>query len=259
MDLDKESGNFDEWREFNDRSPVDNAVGPARKVEIKGRCMDCWGPVEGLKHKDGRWNHIKCRLCRRAVDGKNAESEAERMLLEAEENMVKTRLGRAAKYDDNAKFVLKILPDMDRDKEQIDRRIEASLKAKPRQGWLGRSEFAVGAPGYLYAQAHASLSALHTLPLKMSAISFSDFEFGEPSNVSVEAPTADAPWQVSMMAPMTHGGPSNKGLMARMGATMVAGMMGGVRLRGRDEGHLTDAAGSGEEDARSIVSVQSAP
>ena len=104
--LDNQSGNFDEWREFNDRSSVDNAVGPARKVEIKARCMDCWGLVEGMKHNDDRWSHIECRLCGQAVDGKNAKREAARMRLEVEKNMALARMGRASKYDERAKFVL---------------------------------------------------------------------------------------------------------------------------------------------------------
>ena len=114
---------------------------------------------------------------------------------------------------------------MDRDKEQINRRIAASLQDEPRTRRLGRRDFKKGGPGYLYAQACAFLSALHTLPSETSASSLSDFEYREPRNFSVEAPKVDAPRHVSMTVPTIHRKPPDDVLMARMGATMVAGMV----------------------------------
>ena len=108
---------FTELRQFADRSPDDRTVGPARKADIEGRCTNCWGPVTGMKEMDdGDWTRIECRLCGRAVHADDAEREAERMWREAEYNIPGARIGRSAVYHEEAQFILKILPDMDRDK-----------------------------------------------------------------------------------------------------------------------------------------------
>ena len=220
-----EAADFDEWRQLDDRAPDDHAVGPARQVEIEGRCAGCWGAVKGLKDSDGDWVRIECRLCDRTIAAEDAAWEAERMQLEAEGNLPRTRVGCGAVYGEEALFVLKILPDMDRDTAWFEKRVAAMREGKPKRNWLDRQSFPLGSAGYLYAQACAFVSGLANLPREMSAISLADFDFGEPQIVGGEAPTADAPRRISGLIPAIHRRPSNAVMMARMGAAMVAGMV----------------------------------
>ena len=222
--LNYEHIDFNEWRHFDDRASDDHCVGPARAAEIKGRCANCWGLVAGRKDKDGHWIHIECQLCGSSVEGKDAEREAERMQVEAVDNMPRARVGNGSTYGKEARFVLKILPDMDRDKAQFEQRLTARRKAKPKKNGLGRSDFPKGTPGYLYAQACAFMSGLDNFPREMSAISLSDFDFGELRTLGVEASSADTPFRVSAAVPASHRKPSDSALMARMGTCMVAGV-----------------------------------
>lgn len=193
-------------------------------VDISGRCVDCWGPVTGKKDGDGRWIRIECELCGRSVDGVAADREAESMEGEVETNLPRVRVGRGARYREGATFVLKILPDMDRDKAQVDHRMGASMAAGRKRGWLTRREIPLGTAGYLYAQARAFLSGVENQPRGMSAIALSDFDFGQPQVVGVEAPPKGRPVRVSAEIPASYRKPSQRELMARMGTAMVAGM-----------------------------------
>ena len=215
---------FNEWWHFEDRTSDDCRVGPARATETEGRCADCWGPVAGRRDREGHWIRIECQLCGRSVEGKDAAREAARMWVEAVGNMPRARVGRGSKYEGTAKFVLKILPDMDRDQPQFEQRVAASRKTVPLRGWLGRSDFPKGTAGYLYAQACAFVSGLDNLPRQLSAIALSDFDFGEPRILGVEASSSEKPLRVSAEIPASHRKPSDSALMARMGTCMVAGM-----------------------------------
>lgn len=220
------SFDFNEWRQFTDRTTADRAVGPACQVQISGRCTKCWGPIKGQKDsKDGRWIGIECRVCRQKVQSEVAEQEVRRMLREVDNNIPEARIGRGAVYHEESRFVLKILPDMDRDKAQFEQRVTAAKQAGTCGGWLGREDFPKGTPGYLYAQAHALVSALNNLPGEMSAISLSDFDFGEPENVGVDTSTGDGRLRMSAMLPVTHRRPSDVVMMERMGTALVAGMV----------------------------------
>ena len=100
------------------------------------------------------------------------------MQRESVENLPRARVGLASKYRPEAKFVLKLMPDMDRDKAAFDQRVEDQLAAKKKKRWLDRRDFPKWNAGYLYAQAQAFLSGLENLPREMDAIALSDFEFG---------------------------------------------------------------------------------
>ena len=220
----REGVDFDEWRRFDDHPADDPAVGLARAADIKGRCVNCWGPAVGSKDGD-RWIRIRCRLCGRSVNGEDAEQEAESMQLEAKSNMRRARGGRGLKYREDARFVLKILPDMNRDKAQFDQRVAARQAEKPKRGWMGRREFPPGTAGNLYAQACFFSSGLENLPREMSAIALSDFEFGQLQIVDVDVLAADASIRVDTVVPARHLKASGPALGARMGTTMVAGMV----------------------------------
>lgn len=188
--------------------------------------MYCWGAVEGLRHRDGLWSRIECRLCAQKVEGKDAQLEAARMHLESESNMPQARSGRASRYDKSARFVLKLLPVMDSDVERVTERIAANTAAGPKPGRLGRGDFPPGTPGYLFAQASAFLSALNKLPREVAALSLDDMQFGIPEHVRVQAPMTGAPWKISTEIPATHHRPPDAELTGRMGTAMVAGMIG---------------------------------
>lgn len=222
--MDYESTDFNEWQHFDDRTSDDRTVGPARATETKGRCANCWSKAAGRKNRDGHWIRIECQLCGRSVEGKDAEREAERMQIEAVDNMPSARVGRGSKYDEDARFVLKILPDMDRDQTQFEQRVAARRKAEPKKHCLGRRDCPPGTAGYLYAQACAYLSGLDNLPREMSAIPLSDVDFGKPRIVGIEGSTANTPLRVSAEMPASLRKPSDSALMARMGTAMVAGM-----------------------------------
>ena len=240
---------FAELRQFADRSPDDRTVGPARKADIEGRCTNCWGPVTGMKEMDdGDWTRIECRLCGRAVHADDAEREAERMWREAEDNIPGARIGRSAVYHEEAQFILKILPDMDRDKVEFEQRIATARKAKSKSRWLNRRDFPEGTPGYLYAQACALVSGLNNLPREMSAIPLSDFDFGEPRIIDIDTPTSDTPVRDSAVVPVVHRKPPSALMMARMGTAMVGGMtaafacevgMKAILMTRRDEAEKT--------------------
>lgn len=73
----REEVDFEEWLRFDDRPADDRAAGPARKVEVKGRCRGCWGPAVGAEDGHDRWTRIQCCICGRALNGEDAEHEAE--------------------------------------------------------------------------------------------------------------------------------------------------------------------------------------
>ena len=213
---------FDRWQHFDDRAPEDRKPGPARAVEISARCARCWGPVAGSKDGDNRWIRIECRLCGLAVHGEEAEREEESMQREAEGNLPRARVGLASKYRQEAKFVLKLMPEMDRDKTAVDQRMKDRQTEKKTRGFLGRADFRPGTAGHLYAQAHAFSSWLESLPREMGVIPLSDFDFREPRIVGIQESPADEPVRVA--AAIGQKKPSDRVLMARMGTIMVAGM-----------------------------------
>ena len=238
--------------QFQDRAADEPLVGPARMVDIEGRCTDCWGPVATLVDGNGRWISIACRVCGRRVDAEDAERERKRMTREAERNMPRVRVGRGAKYDEKAKFVLKILPDMDRNKAEFEERVDdAKRRAQPKrkgERWLTRRKFVeMGTPGYLYCQACALVSGLGALPRDTSAISLLDFDF-KNSGSDLSRPRVDTQGRVQFSArvPLKR---SIHGLMGkRMGTALIAGFaaafacevgMKAILLTRRDEAKMT--------------------
>ena len=165
-----------DWREDFD----DHSTYKATGATIKGRCTYCWGRLVGRLDEDKRWTSIECRLCGISVDSEDAMSEMERMRCEKVANLPNVCRGLAAEYRKDAKFVLKILPDMDRNKAHFDKRIAAKIEEKRRKGWLSRHDFPGGTAGHLYLQADIFLAGIESLPRVQSVISYSDSDFEEP-------------------------------------------------------------------------------
>jgi len=205
-------------------------------VDIEGRCSGCWGPTAGLIDAGPRWIRLECRLCGRHVLGEDAAREVERMEREAEANLAKVRVGRAAVYREDARFVLKIVPDMDRDRDRFERRVTAALAAGPKKNHLGRrdllaprglrsghrdddAEYAVA--GFLYGQASALVSGLSALPDEISAIDLQDFDFEKREITSVEAPS---PGELRFSGTVPYRRPTEEVVMTRMGTAWITGM-----------------------------------
>ena len=208
------------WKDFDDHP----AGGHATAVAIKGRCTTCWGRLAGRQDGDERWTGIECRLCGRSVEGDIASSEMERMRREADGNLTKVCRGLAAQYREDAKFVFKILPDMDHNRAHVDKRIAAKITAARRKGWLDRVSFPKGTAGYLYLQASTFMAGIESLPYEMSVIRYSDFDF-EELRISEIDMSDDGLARVSAKAMGTFRHPSKRILMERMGSVMMLGMI----------------------------------
>ena len=161
------TGEINWWVDFDDHH-----AGEAPAAAIKGRCTSCWGRLVGRLNGDGRWVGIECRPCGTSVEGEEASREMERMCQEVIDNLPKVRRCLPAKYREDAKFVLKILPDMERNKAYFNKRIAAKIEEKRMEKWLSRHDFPEGeaGPGYLYLQASAFMAGIDRLPREMSVM-----------------------------------------------------------------------------------------
>ena len=146
------------------------------------------------------------------------------MLREAARNLPLARVGRGLNYDDKARFVVKLLPDMDRDVAWYGQHLEASLRSKRRSGYLDRRDIPAGQAGYLFAQAGVLVAGLNGLPREMSALSLADVEYGTPEVRHVgPASKDDGGPRVLGSIPARYRKPSNAAVKTRMGILMMAG------------------------------------
>lgn len=212
--------------DLQDRTSDDQTIGPARRVNVAGRCAECWGQCLALADGTGKCIGLTCRECEQRVDGEHAQRELKRMEVEAARNLSRVRVGLGSEYDETAPFVLKILPDMDRDRAGFSRRVAEAMErasSKPRRHMLTRRDFdAAGTPGLFYLQASALLSGVEALPREISAISPADFDFEDPESVA-EARVLDAPGQLQITGSGSLKRREHERLTDRMGAAMVAG------------------------------------
>ena len=210
---------IDWWVDFYEHS-----AGEAAAAAIKGRCTNCWGRLVGQLDGNIRWTSIECQICGRSVEGEEADREMKRMHRELIDNLPKVRRGLPAKYREDAKFVLKVLPDMERDKAYFNRRVAAKMAEGRKKNWLSRHDFPKGEAGYLYLQASAFMAGGESFPREMSVIRYSDYDFQEPriSDVAVGDDLSEV-----RMSGKTVGKSqklSEQVLMQRMGLLMMSGM-----------------------------------
>lgn len=214
---------LDGWLTFDD-CPIDDRIGLARRVEVQGRCYRCWGSIAGLRRKGIPCAHVQCLGCGASVDGEDVQPEVARMLREAAENVPLARRGRGSKYSSQARFVVKLLPDMDRDMTWYKQNLAASLLSGRRKGYLDRRDFPSGEAGYLFAQASILVAGLSGLPRELSALSLADVEYGTPEILRVEPTGAlDRSTRVVGRIPGRYRRPSNAVVKERMGMLMMAG------------------------------------
>lgn len=201
------------WKDFDNHSTY-KAIG----AMIVGRCTCCWGKLVGPRDEDGRWTSIKCRLCGRSVEGEDALSEMGKMCCEKVANLPKVCQGLAAEYREDAKFVLKIMPDMERNTEHVNKRIAAKIKAGRRPRWMSRHDFPGGTAGYLYFQAGIFLAGIESLPRVQSLIPYEDFKFEEPRIEVVDDGS------IHVLGVGRFQQPPGPELLKRMGWVMMSGM-----------------------------------
>lgn len=214
---------FDHWRNFEEQAAADGPPGPARRAEILGRCRRCWGSVAGTKATDGKWTSITCALCTNSLHGKEADQEAQAMVLEMEKNLKPARVGHPPTYREGANFVLKIAPDMVRSSQkQVDGRHRAAKATKKSPGRLNRADVRPGEAGYLYLQARAITSGVETLAKDASLFDLLDLEVADTRITGIGSPDSGEFLQVHGRTPYRQ--PSDGELMAWAGRTMVAGM-----------------------------------
>ncbi|MCY3767561.1 MAG: HEPN domain-containing protein [Gemmatimonadetes bacterium] len=207
------------WTEFDDQR-----AGEATSAAIKGRCTKCWGRLLGKLNREKRWTEIECLGCGRSVEGIDAVREADRMWCEMDNNLPAVRLGLPAEYREDAKFVLKILPDMDRDTAYFDERITAKVSEGRKKNTIGRNEFSKGTPGYLFLQACTFMAGTSVLPYEKSVIQYSDYEFETPRVSGIDVKNHGS--EVRVSAEPRHRNPlsAERVMMERMGLIMISGM-----------------------------------
>ena len=213
-----ETVEINRWIDSGDH-PIASAVATA----IKGRCTSCWGQLIGRREKDGKWTNIECQRCAISVKGEEADREMKRMCREVDNNLPKVGRGLAAKYREDAKFVLKILPDMIRDKAHIEKRIDEKMATGRKKNCLSRHDFPKGEAGYLYLQASAFMAGIESLPREMSVIRYSDYDFQEP-RIDIDLADDGSGVQVSGKTVGRSRLSSKHVLMERMGLVMMSGM-----------------------------------
>ena len=215
----EETVKIDCWVDFDEHS-----AGEAAAAAIKGRCTNCWGRLVGQSNEMGRWIGIECQICGRSVKGEEADREMERMHRELIDNLPKVRRGLPAKYREDAKFVLKVLPDMERDKAYFNRRVAAKMAEGRKKNRLSRHDFPKGEAGYLYLQASAFMAGIESLPREMSLVRISDYDFQKPHISDVDVADDLSEMRVSGKTVGKSRQLSDQERMERMGLLMTAGM-----------------------------------
>ena len=216
-----------EWNwDFDDRWQVLKGVGlgdqkytfgEEGRIRLKGRCRRCWGGLIGKRGGEDAPTAIRCRVCGIILEGEEAKEEYYRLLRQDSKNMFNIALGLPTKYHDNAMFVSKVLPYMDRQTEnEFRQRVKVEAARGEKRGWLTRNEFPAGSAGFLVLQARALMSGVERLPRELSLARFPDIELHDDGSATASIPEA---WLGE------HSKTSQYELMKRLGSTMTIAMM----------------------------------
>ena len=221
--MEQKTGNttieIDWWKDFDD-----HPAGGVVAVAIKGRCTNCWGRVDGRLDGEKRCIGIECRLCGRSVEGDEATREMKRMCRKMDDNLPLVRRGLAARYREDAKFVLKILPDMDRNTAHFDNRVTAKIAEGRKKATISRHDFPKGTAGYLYLQACTFMAGTESFPYEISVIQYSDYGFEKPHISGIDVADDGSEVRISAEAEGRSRRPSDRILMERMGLVLLLGM-----------------------------------
>ena len=132
-------------------------------------------------------------------------------------NTSQMAFGFPAKYRDDAKFVSKILPHIDRQTaEEFHERTSAEAQKGSKKGWLTRRDFPGGSAGFLFLQARALMSGVERLPRELSVVRFWDSDMHDDGSTTVHVPTKE----------LSEDSKARENeLMKRLGSTMTIAIM----------------------------------
>ena len=209
----------DRWHEMKSIGSGDEkyTFGEEGRFRLKGRCRRCWGGLIGKGATEGVPTAIRCRVCGILLEGDEAREEYRRMSEQDASNTFQMAFGGTPKYRDDARFVSKIFPHIDRQtaKEFHDRTSTAAQKG-PREDWLTRRDFPGGSAGYLFLQARALMSGVERLPRESSVVRFWDIDINDDGSATLHVPTKELSEDFKT---------SENELMKRLGSTMTIAMM----------------------------------
>ena len=207
------------WHEMKSIGSGDEkyTFGEDGRFRLKGRCRRCWGGLIGKGASEDVPTAIRCRVCGILLEGDEAREEHRRMSEQDASNTFQIALGLPPKYRDDARFVSKIFPYIDRQTaEEFHEHTNAETQKGPREGWLTRREFPGGSAGFLILQARALTSGVERLPRELSVVRFWDFDMHDDGSATVHVPTKELSEN-----PKT----TEDELMKRFGSTMTIAMM----------------------------------
>ena len=197
-------------------------LGEEGRFRLKGRCIRCWGGLIGKGGAEHTPTAIRCRVCGIQLEGEDAKEEDERMSEESgwAFNMalgIVPKYRDGTTYRDDATFVQKIFPNIDRQsEEEFRRRVKVEASKGTKEHWLTRSGFPAGSAGFLFLQARALISGVERLPRELSVTRFWDFDMHDDGSTTMYVPEEDLGEH-----PKTH----EHELMKRLGSTMTIAMM----------------------------------
>ena len=208
------------WHEMKSIGSGDDkyTFGEEGRFGLKGRCRRCWGGLIGKKDaSEGVPTAIRCRVCGSLLEGDEAREEYRRMSKQDASNTFQMAFGSPPKYRDDARFVSKIFPHIDRQTtEEFHERTSAEAQKGPRKGWLTRKEFHGGSAGFLFLQARALMSGVERLPRELSVARFWDIDVQDDGSARVHVPRKELSEDSKT---------SENELMQRLGSTMTIAMM----------------------------------
>ena len=190
---------------------------------MRGRCKKCWGRLFGRKDEDGKFNLIECRLCKELVEGDRADFEWMLMNQELEQNLKRACRLLIPRYRKDAKFVLKIIPDMKRDRPYFQRRVTTKLAETRKHRTITRHDISEGSAGYLYLQACIIMAGIENLPKVESVIPYNEFASNGFRIIAKETANDESSFDFTVE---THTDPRwlSRCLIKNMGTTFTVGM-----------------------------------
>ena len=160
--------------------------GSAGRATLKGRCTRCWGRLLGRVDDKHVLTGIRCRVCGRLVQGRDAEAVGRQMSHEGTFNMLNMGLGHVPRYKEDSKFVYKVFPEIaPPPEERFLKHVEMKAAAGAKRDWLTRSGFPAGSAGYFLLQARVLISGVERTPREMTVAQFSDFDLNDDGSATV--------------------------------------------------------------------------
>ena len=205
----------EEWQETTSIKFGDHEFKPGEggRVQLKGRCSRCWGGLMAKRRDEYLPQAIRCRVCGVTLEGDEARDEYRRMSNQTASNTFNMAFGQPAAYHDDAIFVQKPFPYIERQSAQHFQQSVTVHAAKGRKDdWLTRGDFPAGSAGFLFLQARALISGIERLPREMSVAAFSDVDLHDDGSATVH---------LSREELGVHSNDHERQLMARLGSTMT--------------------------------------